>query len=74
MTQFFLVYLPERDIYAIKTIGLARRFIVIYRDSEMSDAAFEVYATEKFRLYLENETKDIPAIKGARIIASEYIL
>jgi len=75
MTKFFLIHVPGRDEYMIKTIGSGKRFRVLKRTEGQSDEDFKQDAIRQFDELLQSERALLPELaNGMAIIKSEYIL
>jgi len=68
MTQIFLVFVPEKDEYAIRSIGLGHLYTRIIRPEGMDDEKFKELAISKFDDYIKKEQ-----ILNGEVIKTGYI-
>jgi hypothetical protein len=56
MTNYHLVYYPDKDTYTFVPIGMAVRKVNIVRGANMTDEQFEADAIRKFDKFISENT------------------
>lgn len=56
MTQYHLIYFPDKDVYRFIPIGLASKKVNITRTEGMTDEQFEKDAIRKFDKFISENT------------------